>query len=195
VPLEVSENDRREFAELRRRVRASQRATSAPLLTFGLMVLAFAAYAMSFLDKPVHYMPLPSPLYWPVCSLIALLLLWGMDRLRSGRTGVGESPRSYARVTVALVATAVAVVFVSSWLFFPARLLLWPPTVLLAVAVGQRNKTLTVWAGVICGLVVAGSIVDLLVRSTLTSSSILGIGGLSLLAAGIFERIRERRIA
>lgn len=188
----LSESERQEFTRLRRRVRASRRATSVPLLTFGLVTLASATYL-----EVVRYLPVPHPLYWPITSLVTLLLLWGLDRRRAVRTGVGEGPRSVARMAAALAAgsVVVAAVAVSGSLLNPfLQILCWPTSVLLAVAVRQRNRTLTAWSGGVAALVLLGWTVDLFIPSVTTWPAPLAAGALLLVAGGLVQRADERSV-
>jgi hypothetical protein len=187
-----------ELGRLRARVRADRRATSAPLLMFGVVTLAFAA------GDNIWGRYVPAPLYWPLATAAALLGMWIYTRQRAVRHGVGEGRWSYAKLTgVFLVAVAVVI---SSW-YMILRPLLWPMTALLVVALYQRNRVL---AACSAGLVATAAPAWVyLVRSSdgTGANSALGLGyewtetavfaaaGAALLVMGVIFRVRERMAA
>jgi hypothetical protein len=181
-------DEQQELDELRGRVRAVRRATSAPLLVFGLATLVLAGY-----QGAVNYSFVPGPLEWPLCSLLALLILWIVDRVRRGRTGVGEGRLSYGRVGIVLAVVVIAGNVV--WLLPFARMLLWPTTVLPLMALRQGNRRLAALSGVVGVLMIAGWVVDLLALDEFHQPLIMGGGGLALVVCGLAERVRERSIA
>jgi hypothetical protein len=183
----MSIDERREFDRLRLRVRASRRATSEPLLIFGGATVLFAVYLAT-----VAYYFVPAPLYWPLCSLVALLTLWGINRVRRGRVGVGEGRLTYGKAAAVLL--GVIVVGNVIWFLPLAKMLLWPATVLTIVALRQRNKPLAVRSGIIGGAMIVGWFVEALVPIEWFPAVMMGGGGLALIVAGLVERARERRI-
>ncbi|GAA2709964.1 hypothetical protein [Actinoplanes palleronii] len=184
----VSFDERRELDQLRDRVRATRRATSGPLLVFGVAITVFAVY-----DGTVSYAFVPLPLYWPLCTLVALLALTGMDRMRRGRTGVGAGPFSYGKAAVLLAAVVLAGSTV--WFFPFTKLLLWPATVLTVLAVRQGNRPLAVRSGIIGTVMIAGWAFDGPVPGGWLHPFVMGAGGVALIVLGLVWRGRERTIA
>ncbi|MFC7531988.1 hypothetical protein [Actinoplanes sp. GCM10030250] len=183
----MSLDEHRELNRLRLRVRASRWATSGPLLVFGVTTMVFAGYLAA-----VHYYFVPAPLFWPLCSLLALLVLWGIDRIRRGRTGVGEGRLSYGKTAAVLLAVIVAGNLI--WFYPLTKMLLWPGTVLTIMALRQRNKPLARRSGIIGGLMIAGWFAGSLVTADWYDPLMMGCGGLAMTAAGAVERQRERKI-
>jgi hypothetical protein len=179
--------DGAELDRLRMRVRAARRAGSIPMLVFGLTTLVFAAY-----DGLVGYHFVPMPLYWPLCSLTALLLLWPIERIRSRRSGIGEGRFTYRRAAAVLVTVLVAGNLL--WFLPFLRMLLWPASVLTILALWQRNRRLAWWSGVIGGMMIVNWFADLFLLSGHYQPIYMGAGGMALVLAGLVERDHERRV-
>jgi hypothetical protein len=179
--------DGAELDRLRMRVRAARRAGSAPLLVFGVSTLAFAVH-----DGLVDYYFVPMPLYWPLCSLAALLVLWPIEWWRSRRSGVGEGRFTYRRATAALVTMLVAGNLL--WFLPFLRLALWPATVLTILALWQHNRRLAWWSGIIGGMMIANWFADAFLLSGHHQPIYMGAGGIGLVLAGLVERHRERSL-
>jgi hypothetical protein len=183
----VSLDERQELDQLRQRVRAARWATSAPMLVVGGAMLVFAGY-----QGAVDYYFVPAPLYWPLCGLLALLALWGIDRVRRGRTGVGDGRLPYGKAAAVLV--AVVIIGNVAWFLPILRMLLWPTTVLPILGLRQRNNRLAIRSGIIGGLMIVGWFVDTLALDGYYQPLIMGGGGLALTLWGLVERARERSI-
>ncbi|MEU4623914.1 hypothetical protein AB0G04_28560 [Actinoplanes sp. NPDC023801] len=179
--------DGAELDRLRMRVRAARRAGSAPMLVFGLTTLAFAVY-----DGLVGYHFVPMPLFWPLCSLTALLLLWPIARWRSRRSGVGEGRFTYRLAAAGLVTLLVAGNLL--WFLPVLRMLLWPATVLTVLAVWQHNRRLAWWSGIIGGMMIMNWFADLFLLSGHYEPFYMGAGGVGLALAGLVERNHERSL-
>ena len=177
-----------ELDRLRTRVRAGRRAGSAPMLVFGVAMLVFASY-----DGLVIFMFVPSPLYWPLCGLVALLTLWLIDRVRMRHSGVGEGRLSYRRAAAALVLGVLAGNML--WFVPIVRSLLWPASILTIVALWQGNRRLAWWSGIIGGVVIANWFVDTLLLSSYHQPLYMGAAGVALALGGLAERSRERSMA
>lgn len=185
----MSLDEQTELDQLRQRVRASRWATSGPLLVFGLTTMAFAGYLVAV----NYYYFVPAPLFWPLCSLLALLVLWGIDRIRRDRTGVGAGRLPYGKVAAALIVVVVAGNLV--WFYPLVKMLLWPATVLMIMALRQRNKPLALRSGIIGGVMIVGWFAGSVVTADWYDALIMGCGGLALTVAGLVERWRERKIS
>jgi hypothetical protein len=185
---------------LRARVRADQRATSAPMLAFGALIVGYAAigglYAGQLHAEGRHLTLL---LYWPLATTVGLVALWWSARRRAGQDGVGEGQRTYRSATCAyLVALVLTVV-----LFLPVMFigvftpLIWPAAVLVAVASWRRNRLLGAWGAAIG---VAGGLESAYVMANPDLSPVWGwlqpgvytALGLVLVAGGLVIRRRER---
>jgi hypothetical protein len=177
--------DGAELDRLRMRVRAARRAGSIPLLVFGLTTLVFATY-----DGLVSYYFVPAPLYWPLASLVALLVLWPIERFRLRRSGVGEGRFTYRRAAAVLVTVLVAGNLL--WFLPILRMLLWPATVLTILALWQHHRRLAWWSGIIGGMMIVNWFADLLLLSGNHQPIYMGAGGVGLALAGLVERNRER---
>jgi hypothetical protein len=184
----VSLDEKQELDRLRLRVRASRRATSAPMLVFGVATLLFAGYQVAF-----HFSFVPAPLYWPLCGLLALAVLVVIDVVRRGRTGVGPGRMTYTRAAVVLLVAVVAGNVI--WLFPFAQMLLWPTSVLTVLALWQRNNPLARRAGIVAALVIAGWFIRLLVTVDGFQTLVMAAGGVVLTLWGLVERSREKAIA
>jgi hypothetical protein len=141
-----------ELDRLRARVRADQRATSAPMLAFGALIVAYAAigglYAGQLHAEGRHLTLL---LYWPLATTIGLVALWWSARRRAGQDGVGEGRHTYRSATggylvalVLIVVLCIPVLFIG--VFTP---MIWPAAVFAVVATWQRNRLLGTWAAAI----------------------------------------------
>ena len=137
---------------LRSRVRAAQRATSAPMLTFGALIAGYAAlggvYGGHLQPDGRHLLLLA---YWPLATFAGLVALWRSERRRAGQEGVGEGRHSYRAATrtylvalVLIVVLFIPVLFVG--VFAP---MIWPAAVLAVLASRQHNRLLGTWAAVI----------------------------------------------
>jgi hypothetical protein len=184
----VSLDEREELDQLRRRVRAARRATSAPMLVFGLVTLLFAGYRSA-----IPYSYIPGPLHWTVCSLLALIVLAGLDVLRRARTGVGPGRIPYRKAAGALLAAVVIGNVV--WLLPFVQMLLWPGPVLTMLALWQRNNQLAVRAGLVTAVMVGGWFLRLLVDDAWPQLFCMAAGGVVLVLWGLVARSQERTIA
>ena len=184
----MSRAEQEDLNQLRRRVRAARRATSAPMLVFGVATLFFAGY-----EGAVHYYFVPAPLYWPLCSLIALLVLAGIDVVRRRRTGVGSGRITYSRAAAVLLAAVVVGNVV--WLFPFAEMLLWPTSVLTVLALWQRNNPLAIRSGIIATMAIAGWFIRLLVTADWFQPLVMATAGAALTLWGLIARAHERSIA
>src|SRR5262245_23515141 len=128
-----------DLERLRAQVRADRRATSAPLLVFGGLVVGYAVAGplLGGMGGGVRHPGLL--VFWPVLSVIALLGLWMGSRRRAVRDGVGEGRPSYRTVTAGyVVAQVVIVVMFIPVLFVGVFLpLVWPAAVLTAIGTWQ----------------------------------------------------------
>jgi len=149
---------------LRARVRADQRATSAPMLVFGALIVGYAAIG-GLIASQLHAggRHLTLLLYWPLATMVGLVSLWWSARRRAGQAGVGEGQHTYRSATRAyVVALALVVVLFLPVLFIGVFTpLIWPAAVLVAVASWQRNRPLGTWGAVIGLLGGAESVVVL----------------------------------
>ncbi|GAA4598663.1 fatty acid desaturase [Actinoplanes octamycinicus] len=179
--------ERQRFDELRERVRASRRATSAPLLVFGVTVVIFAGY-----DGLSDYSFVPLPLFYVLCSVVALLALACIDRFRRRRTGVGAGRLSYGRTAAILL--GVIVVGNLLWFYPFARQLLWPASVLTFMALWQRNKSLALRSGIIGTVMILGWLASQPLPFDWLLPAVMAGGGLALVVTGLVERARERTI-
>lgn len=185
---------------LRARVRADQRATSAPLLVFGALIVAYAAiggiYAGQLHAEGRHLTLL---VFWPLATTIGLVALWWSARRRAAQDGVGEGQRTYRSATRAYLLALVLILV----LFLPVLFigvftpLIWPAAVLVAVASWQRNRLLGTW-GAAVGVV--GGAEGLVVMANQDLGPVWGwlqpvvyvALGLALVAGGLVIRRRER---
>lgn len=148
---------------LRARVRADQRATSAPMLAFGILIVAYVAIGglgASRLDAGGHHLTVL--LYWPLATMAGLVTLWWSERRRAGHDGVGEGRRTYRSATRAyLVALVLSIVLFLPVLFIGVFTpIIWPAAVLASVAIWQRNRLLGAWAA---GIGVVGGVTSVYV--------------------------------
>ncbi len=188
---------------LRARVRAGQRATSAPMLVFGALILGYAVigggYAGQLRAEGRHLVLL---VYWPLATIVGLAGLWWSARRRADRDGVGEGRRTYRGATAGyLVALVVIVVLFIPVLFIGVFTpMVWPAAVLATLACWHRNRLLGTWA---VAIGVAGGAESLYVIAN------RGLGpawwwlqpivytalGLALVRGGLVIARRERAIA
>jgi hypothetical protein len=185
---------------LRARVRADQRATSAPMLAFGALIVGYAAigglYAGQLHAGGRHLTLL---IYWPLATAVGLVALWWSARRRAGQDGVGEGRRTYRGATRAyLVALLLIVVLFLPVLFIGVFTpMIWPAAVLAAVAAWQRNRLLGIWAAAI-GVAGGAEGVYVIANQGLGSGwwwlqpVVYTALGLALLAAGLVIGRRER---
>lgn len=185
---------------LRARVRADQRATSAPMLAFGTLILGYAVlgglYAGRMSAGGRHSTLL---LYWPLATILGLVVLWRSARRRAGQAGVGEGRRSYRSATrgylialVLIVVLGLPILFIG--VFTP---MVWPAAVLVALACWQRNRLLGAWAAGIG--VVGGAESGYVIANHGLSSAwwwlqpvVYTALGLALVVAGVVIGRRER---
>jgi hypothetical protein len=188
---------------LRARVRADQRATSAPMLAFGALIVGYAVvgglYAGQLQAAGRHLTLL---LYWPPATTVGLLALWWSARRRAGQDGVGEGRRTYRSANraylvalVLLVALGIPVLFIG--VFTP---MVWPAAVLAGVAFWQRNRLLGNWAAAI--LVAGGAESGFVIANHGLSHAwwwlqpvVYTVLGLALVAGGLVIGRRERAAA
>jgi hypothetical protein len=188
---------------LRARVRADQRATSAPMLVFGALIVGYAAigglYAGQLHAGSRHLTLLA---YWPLATAVGLVALWWSARRRAGQDGVGEGRHTYRSATRAYLIALVLIVV----LFLPVLFIgvftpmIWPAAVLAAVAAWQRNRLLGTWAAAIG---VAGAAESVLVIASQGLSpawwwlqpAVYTALGMALVAGGLVIGRRERATA
>ena len=123
---------------LRARVRADQRVTSAPMLAFGALILAYAVIVglgAGHLRAAGRHSTLL--LYWPLATAVCLVSLRWSERRRAVQDGVGEGRRTYRSATRAyLVGLALSAVLFIPALFIVLFLgvftpMVWPAAVFL----------------------------------------------------------------
>lgn len=191
-----------DLLRLRGQVRADRRATSAPLLVFGGLVVGYAVAGpfLGTLGAGARHSALL--VFWPVLTLFAMIGLWVESRRRAVRDGVGEGRPSYRTMTWGYVVAQVVIVVVLIPVLFVGVVLplVWPAAVLTAIGAWQRNRLLSL-LGVATGVVgVAGS---LLVVSTVAhqgvplgwawaQSVVYALAGVALVMAGVVIRRREQ---
>ncbi|MEU6084628.1 hypothetical protein [Streptomyces sp. NPDC047108] len=132
--------------ELRQRARADRRASSVPLITFGVIIM---------LSAPFTYVPFgplwrSEGLYWWVAVPVGFLAIAFWYRTRRIRTGIGSGRGAYV---VAALASALLLGFGLTWVFGGGPLGI-TGLALLILAVVQRNAYLTACAA---ALAVIGS--------------------------------------
>jgi hypothetical protein len=188
---------------LRARVRADQRATSAPMLAFGALIVGYAPigglYAGQLHAEGRHLTVL---LYWPLATTVGLVALWWSAHRRAGQDGVGEGRRTYRRATRAyLVALVLIVVLCLPVLFIGVFTpMIWPAAVLAAVASWQRNRLLGTWAAAI-GAAGGAESVYVIANQGLSAGwwwlqpVVYTALGLALIAGGLVIGRRERSTA
>ncbi len=171
-----------EVEGVRRRARGDRRATSAPLLVFGAITLVDALLQMASDPFPNYGLVFLGPVGF---ALVALYY-----QRSEVRTGVGRPALTYV---VAAVVTLLLV---------PLFVLLGAPVLvglgLLAIAVGQRNRYLGLWA-VVCGVVggleafsvLSNRLYDVWGYFSWSSSVVFGVLGLALVVAGLHARRKE----
>ncbi|MDR7277351.1 hypothetical protein [Catenuloplanes atrovinosus] len=130
--------------QLRERVRADRRTVTAPLLVFGLLILAHAvavSLATATAGGPRHSVNF---LYWPLAGAVGLGVLWWQARRIATRDGVGEGRRSYRPVTLGYVVSVplLALMFLPVFFFGVFAPLVWPAGVLYAIARRQHSQAL-----------------------------------------------------
>jgi hypothetical protein len=134
---------------LRTRVRANQRATSAPMLAFGALIVGYAAVGgLSAGQLHAGGRHLTLLLYWPLATVVGLLALWWSARRRAGRDGIGEGRRTYRSATVAYVIALVLIVVAFLPVLFIGVFtpLIWPTAVLAVIASWRHDRLLGAWA-------------------------------------------------
>lgn len=141
----MTESLAQEMSRLRQRVRSDRRTVTAPLVTFGALIVGHLALVM--LVAAVSGAPsqhLTGLLYWPVAGAVGLVALWLHARRVAARDGVGEGPRSYGPVTLGYVVSVpvLAVLFVPVLFAGIYAPLVWPAAVLAAAGVRQRSRVL-----------------------------------------------------
>jgi hypothetical protein len=134
---------------LRARVWAGQRATSAPMLAFGGLILGYAAVGGGYAGQlRADGRRLVLLLYWPLATIVGPAGLWWAARRRAGQDGVGEGRRTYRSATRGYLVALVLIVV----LFIPVLFIgvftpvVWPAAVLATLACWQRNRLLGTWA-------------------------------------------------
>ncbi|TQS40411.1 hypothetical protein [Cryptosporangium phraense] len=176
-----------ELAGLRAQVRSDRRTVVAPLVVFGVLVLANSAVMLLGGAAARHVSAL---LYWPVAGAIGLGVLWAYARRVASRDGVGEGPRSYRPVTLGYLVSlpVLALLFLPAFFVGVFGPLAWPGAILAAIGFRQRSTTLK---RVAKWLAFGGAVQLLLVMiSTAAGEAVavaaLGLGplaGLTMLAA------------
>jgi hypothetical protein len=188
---------------LRTRVRADQRATSAPMFAFGAVIVVYAVIGglgAGQLNAAGRHSTLL--LYWPLATGVALLALRWSARRRATQDGVGEGRHSYRTATRAYVIALVLIVV----LFLPVLFIgvftpmIWPAAVFAAMAAWQRNRVLGNWAaaiGVIGGTESAVVIADqgLSAGWWWLQPVVYAALGIALIAGGLVIGRRERAAA
>jgi hypothetical protein len=188
---------------LRARVRAGQRATSAPMLAFGALIVGYAAIGGGYaghLDAEGRHLILL--LYWPLATIVGLAGLWWAARRRAGQDGVGEGRRTYRSATRGYLVALVLIVV----LFIPVLFIgvftpmVWPAAVLATLASWQRNRHLGTWA-VAIGMAGGAEGVYVIANQGLGPTwwwlqpVVYTALGLALVAGGLVIGRRERAIA
>jgi hypothetical protein len=188
---------------LRTRVRAGQRATSAPMLAFGALIVGYAAIGGGYagqLDAEGRHLTLL--LYWPLATMVGLVGLWWSARRRAGRDGVGEGRRTYrSAIRGYLVALVVIVVLFIPVLFIGVFTpMVWPAAVLATLACWQRNRLLGAWA-VAIGVAGGAESVYVIANQGLGPAwwwfapVVYTVLGLALVGGGLVIGRRERALA
>ena len=170
--------------DVRLRARGDRRATSVPLITFGTLTVVDAA-ARTVTD--------PRGL-WLVLAPAGLVFVAWYYRRQEARTGVGTKSRPYWIVALAMFGVLTVLPFLVVLGITPALAGLG----LLAVAIHQRNRYLGAWA-VIYGLVAflegihffSNRLSDMGGYFSWSSSLVLGLLGLAVIAAGLRARQKE----
>ena len=184
---------------LRSRVRAAQRATSAPMLTFGALIAGYAVLGGVHAGDGRHLLLLA---YWPLATFAGLVALWRSERRRAGQEGVGEGRHSYRAATrTYLVALVLIVVLFLPVLFVGVFTpMIWPAAVLAVLASWQHNRLLGTWAAVI-GVVGGTESVIVIAASGFgpgwwwLQPVVYAALGLALAGGGLVIRRRERATA
>ncbi|WP_033344334.1 hypothetical protein [Catenuloplanes japonicus] len=185
-----------DLAQLRARVRGAQRIVSAPLLTFGVLVLIYPLVALlaGLLGAGGNHLVVLA--YWPLATAAGLVTLWLAARRRTLRDGVGEGTHDYgtATRTYLVVLVIMLVGFIPALFIGVFMPLVWPALVLIALAVWQRSNPLYTWAAAIG---ITGGVTTVL----LAASSPEGNGwfwlpihaavGLAMIIGGLVIRRRE----
>jgi hypothetical protein len=188
---------------LRARVRADQRATSAPMLAFGALIVGYAPIGGLFAGQlHAEGRHLTVLLYWPLATTVGLVALWWSARRRAGQDGVGEGRRTYrSAIRAYLIALVLIVVLCIPVLFIGVFTpMVWPAAVLAAVASWQRNRLLGTWAAAI-GVVGGLESVYVIVNQGLSSGwwwlqpVVYAALGLAMVAGGLVIGRRERAAA
>jgi hypothetical protein len=188
---------------LRARVRGDQRSTSAPMLAFGALIVAYAVID-GLIAGALHAAGRHSLLlvYWPLATAAGLVGLWWSARRRARRHGVGEGRHTYRRATrnylialVLIVVLFLPVLFVG--VFTP---MVWPAAVLAALAGRQHNRLLGTWAAVV-GVIGGAEAIYVIARQGLGPAwwwlqlAVYTALGLALIAGGLLIARRERSTA
>lgn len=187
---------------LRARVRADQRSTSAPMIAFGVLIVAYAVLGTGWgarLDAGGRHLMLL--LFWPLATIAGFLALWLSSRGRAMRSGVGEGRRSYGTATlVALLVLGLVVPFTPLLFVGVFAPMAWVAAVLASLAWWRHDRALGAWAAVI-GVLGAAEAVVLVAQRDLGSGwwwlPAVGYGalGLALVVGGVVTARRERRTA
>lgn len=202
--METPDTDSRpaipDLDRLRARVRADQRSTSAPMLAFGVLIVAYAVLGTGYgarLDAGGRHLVLL--LFWPLATIAGLLVLWLSARRRAVRGGVGEGRRGYGVATLVLLLVLVLAVPLTPLLFVGVFApMAWVAAVLASLAWWRRDRVLGAWAAVV-GVLGTAEAVVLVAPRDLGSGQwwlpALGYGalGLALVVGGIITARRERR--
>jgi hypothetical protein len=189
---------------LRDRVRADQRATSAPMIVFGALIIAYALIGGLYAGQlPAGGRHLTVLVYWPPATAVGLVALWQSARRRAAKDGVGEGRRTYRSATgryliflVLIVVLFLPVLFIG--VFTP---MIWPAAVLAVLASWQRNRLLGAWAAVIGVIGGAESVLVIAEQGNLNSAwwwlqpVVYTALGLALVAGGLVIGRRERSTA
>ena len=181
-----------DLQRLRERVRVDRRTVSAPLLVFGVLVLAHTGIEVlvamaSSGPSPRH---LTALVYWPLAGVVGLLALWLHAHRVAVREGVGEGPRSYRPVALGYLVSLpiIAILLIPALFVGVFAPLVWPAAIFLAIGVRQHNQTLKSIAKALCAL---GLVQGLLVLASTTVAGawvMLGVevaAGLGLVAGAV----------
>jgi hypothetical protein len=188
---------------LRARVRADQRATSAPMLAFGALIVGYAPIGGLFAGQlHAEGRHLTVLLYWPLATTVGLVALWWSARRRAGQDGVGEGRRTYrSAIRAYLIALVLIVVLCIPVLFIGVFTpMIWPAAVLAAIASWQRNRLLGTWAAA-TGVVGGAESVYVIVNQGLSSGwwwlqpVVYAALGSAMVAGGLVIGRRERAAA
>ncbi|GAB7044049.1 MULTISPECIES: hypothetical protein [Catenuloplanes] len=176
---------------LRERVRTDRRTVTAPLLTFGVLILAHAPVIGLVSAATAGSRHLVSLLFWPLAGALGLGALWWQAHRIATRDGVGEGRRSYRPITLGYLVSLplLALLFIPAFLVGVFAPLAWPAAILYAIARRQHNQALHRTS---TALALAAGAQILLAVGALTTAWIAvdAAAGLALVAVAAWARSR-----